>query len=170
MVAQCHSPTDCLLGPETVSAWELQQRLWAGIVRSVTDMEDGTVMLVDPKGLIDTRYVGANTWNLPLVLQYVYELPIEWESKPTVHRLVPDWRERSLHYPLEIKAVTHKWGYEVVPWDKALLLRTSSGEAVGRFEDVEIQQERFKLNQMLSPELSACQSGYLYDVLILSTE
>ena len=165
--AQRHPLTDCLLGPEAVSALKLQERFFASLVRYVTDMEDGTVILVDPEGLIDTRYIDANTWNLPLVLQYVHKLAIEWESKPTVHRLLPDWREPSLHNPLEIKAVDYTWGYVIVPWDKALVLRTSAGEVVGRLDDLEIREERFQLNQMMSTRSRPFQSGYFHDELIL---
>ena len=95
-------------------------------------MGEGTVILVDPAGLIDTRHSDANTWNLPLVLQYIYEFPSDWDPAPKVHRLLPDWRARSLHNQLEIKAVDYKWDYLVVPWDKAILVETSNRRVVGR--------------------------------------
>ncbi len=148
-------------------AWELQRRFWASLVQFTPDLGEGTVILVDPAGLIDTRYINANTWSLPLVLKYIYEFPSDWDPAPRVHRLLPDWRVRSLHNQLEIKAVDYTWAYVEVRWDDAILLRTSAGEVVGRPELLEIGEERFQLNQMLSTGSEGYQSGLFHDELIL---
>ena len=108
-------------------------------------LSEGTVILVDPSGLIDTQHIEANTWNLPLVLQYIYEFPADWDPVPRVHRLLPDWRARSLHNQLEIKAVDFKWEYVVVPWDKAILVETLNGWVMQRVSEVEFQGDDFRL-------------------------
>ena len=148
-------------------AWDLQRRFWSSLVPFVPDMGEGTVILVDPAGLIETRHIDTNTWSLPLVLKYIYEFPSGWDPMPRVHRLLPDWQVRSLHNQLEIKAVDYTWAYVEVRWDKAILLRTSAGEVVGRLDDLEIREERFQLNQMLSTGPEPFQSGYFHDELIL---
>jgi predicted membrane chloride channel (bestrophin family) len=51
-------------------AWELQQLFWTSLVPAVPDLEDGTVVLVDPSRLPDTWYIAANTgifrWSLTM--------------------------------------------------------------------------------------------------------
>ena len=120
------------------TAWDLQQRFWASLVLHVPELDDGTVVLVDPAGMIDARYIDANTWNLPLVMQYVFEFPDEWEDKPEVHRLLPDWQERSLFNSSQIKAVDYSWQYVIVPWEKVILLETQDGEVSGRILRVDL--------------------------------
>ena len=126
-------------------AWDLQRRFWTSMVPFASGMGEGTVILVDPAGLIDTRQIDANTWNLPLVLQYIYEFPSDWDPAPRVHRLLPDWKVRSLHNELEIKAVDFKWEYVVVPWDKAILVETLNGWVMQRVSEVEFQGDDFRL-------------------------
>ena len=77
-------------------AWTLQQDFWTPLVRLIPDVRDGTVILVDPAGLQDSRQIGANTWNLPRVLRQIYTFPSEWASVPRVYRMVPGWEETLL--------------------------------------------------------------------------
>ena len=149
-------------------AWYLQRRFWSSLVPFVPDMGEGSVILVDPAGLIDTRHIDANTWNLPLVLQYIYEFPTDWDPQPTVHRLLPDWRERSLQNPLEIKAVDYQWEYVVVPWEDTTLLATSDGRAVERIAEVEFRHNRFELSVPVGSTTPPFPSAILYDELIHS--
>ena len=149
-------------------AWELERRFWTSLVLFVPDMGEGTVILVDPAGLIDTRHIDANTWSLPLVLQYIYGFPSGWDPKPSVHRLLPDWRVRSLQNPLELKAVDYKWEYIVVPWNDAVLLSTSAGMAVGRIEEVELGEDHFSLARPANPSAPVFPRGLLYDELVQS--
>lgn len=147
-------------------AWELQRRFWTTLVPFASDMGEGTVILVDPAGLIDTRQIDANTWNLPLVLQYVYKFPSEWDAAPRVHRLLPDWKERSLQNQLEMKAVDYQWEYVVVPWSDAVLLSTLGGMAVGRIEEVELGENQFELPKPANPSAPVFPRGLLYDELV----
>jgi hypothetical protein len=64
------------------------------LVRLVPDVQDGSVILVDPSGLEDPRQIGANYWNLPRVLEQLYVFPSEWESTPRVYRMEPGWEGR----------------------------------------------------------------------------
>ncbi len=52
-------------------------------------------MLVEPDNLQETRYIGANTWNLPRILNLVFVFPHDWGlfDIPRVYRLTPDWED-----------------------------------------------------------------------------
>lgn len=157
-----------LVQQDYARAWDLQKRLWTSLVETVSDLEDGTVVLVDPAGLIDTRYIGANTWNLPLVLQYIVEFPMAWQNPPRVHRLLPDWKERSLTNDLELKAVDFKWDYVVVPWQKTIVLETQEGQVVQRLEVLELADEQHDLK--LEDGAQSYSQGLLYRQLIENVE
>jgi hypothetical protein len=149
-------------------AWTLQQDLWSEIVEFVPDLNDGTVILVDPEGLVDTKHIDANTWSMPLVMQYIYEFPSTWQHPPRVHRLLPDWEERVLHNSLEIKAVDYKWEYIVVPWKDTVILETSGGRVVSRLEEFQIDGDIYKLKQIETGPSVQYPEGILYKYLISS--
>jgi hypothetical protein len=75
------------------NSWQLQKGFWGQVVDLAPDISKGTVILVDPEGLQDGKYIGANTWNLPMVLEQVFNFPTTWEfyDIPRVYRLTPDW-------------------------------------------------------------------------------
>ncbi|MBF8260891.1 MAG: hypothetical protein HW376_420 [candidate division NC10 bacterium] len=77
-------------------AWQLQRTFWQGLVPLLPDVTDGTVVLVDPEVLEDTRQIGANYWNLPRVLGKLYAFPVSWKAVPRTFRMVPGWRDRVL--------------------------------------------------------------------------
>ena len=151
-------------------AWTLQQDLWSDIVEFVPDLKDGTVIFIDPNGLVDTKHIDANTWSMPLVMQHIYEFPSSWHSDPRVHRLLPDWEERVLHNSLEIKAVDYKWEYVIVPWNETVILETSEGRVVNRLEEFQIEGDIYKL-QEIDPDPGVQYSeGILYRYLIRSKQ
>jgi hypothetical protein len=78
-------------------AWEYQKDFWRDLVQLVPDVEAGTVILIDPEGLVDTKQIGANYWNLPRVLDQLYEFPEDWKLRPRVIRLAGDWDARILN-------------------------------------------------------------------------
>ena len=147
-------------------AWELQRVFWSSLLPQVSDMQDGNVILVDPKGLLDTRYIDANTWNLPLVMQYVLR-PLEpWVEQPTVHRLLPDWRQRSLSNTFEIKAVDYAWEYVVVPWENVILLETEDGEVIRRSDHVQLGDRTYPIDALDQVDTARSIPGFLYTRLI----
>lgn len=76
-----------------VLAWTYQKEFWSHLVDLIPDVTDGTAVLVNPSGLIDTWQIAANYWNMPRVLDQIYEFPAEWRRPPRVFRLTPDWGE-----------------------------------------------------------------------------
>jgi hypothetical protein len=151
-------------------SWRLQQRLWTSLIRLVPDLEPDTVILVDPSGLTDARYIDANTWSLPTILQYVYQFPESWTSGPRVHRLLPDWRDRALWNSTEIKAVDFKWEYVIVPWQDVVILETAGNEAVRRLDEVELGGETYRLRKASGDKRPSFGQGFLYGELIAEGE
>jgi hypothetical protein len=56
------------------------------------DVQDGTIILVEPSAFQDTKQIGANSWNLPRLLAGIYDFPKEWSNPPGVYRLIPGWQ------------------------------------------------------------------------------
>ncbi len=75
-----------------VMAWQYRREFWTELVPLIPDAREGTVILVDPAALHDTRQIDANTWNLPRVLGQLYIFPEEEKNIPVVHRLRPGWQ------------------------------------------------------------------------------
>jgi len=72
-------------------AWRYQQDFWSELVHLLPDVGEGDAILVDPGALIDTRQIGANYWNLPVVLEQLYRFPAEWDKPTWVYRLAEGW-------------------------------------------------------------------------------
>lgn len=147
-------------------AWELQQRFWTSLLEVVPDLEEGTVALVDPAGLADTRYIDANTWNLPVILPLLFEFPADWSRVPAVHRLIPDWRERSLTNTSEIKAVDYRYEYVVVPWANTVVVETAAETVSNRLSSVVLMGVRYPLKELSTSAPITRSTGVLPTALI----
>ncbi len=75
-----------------VRAWELQRAFWTDVLKLCPDLDDGVVILIEPSGLEDPRFIYANHWNLPRVLDQILGFPDDWHVPPRVYRLLPDWQ------------------------------------------------------------------------------
>ena len=75
-----------------VLAWEAQREFWRELLPLIPDVGEGEAILVDPDALEDTQQIGANYWNLPVVLEQLFEFPDDWERPPRVFRLSENWR------------------------------------------------------------------------------
>lgn len=150
-----------------VQAWKYQQEFWSSLVPFAPDLEDGTTILVDPQGLIEPRFIAANTWSLPNVLKHLYVFPDEWDSPPRVHRLLPDWRSRTLENSTEIKALDYMWEYVVVPWDDLIVLETEDGEIVNRFETIQLDGVKYSLKPYESDQSLNLPASRVYPYFIV---
>jgi hypothetical protein len=130
-----------------VIAWDYQQEFWSTLIASTPDLEDGTMILVDPEGLEDPRFIAANTWSLPNVLKHLYVFPDDWGEVPRVHRLLQDWRSRTSENSIEIKALDYMWEYVVVSWDDVILLETEGGLVSNRLETLQLDGVDYSLNR-----------------------
>ena len=52
-------------------SWDLQQDFWSQVVDLTPDIEKDTVILIEPTGLAKTKFIDANTWNMPRVLSSI---------------------------------------------------------------------------------------------------
>ena len=152
-------------------AWTYQQEFWRELVELVPDVEDGTVILVDPEGLQDTRQIGANYWNLPRVLEQLYEFPADWERPPRVYRLNENWEEGivTAEGMLSLDATTvfaPPSTLGVFDPSNAILIKTTDGELNrfnGRIGLGERQLELRPAAQIGEPQMA---QGFLYQYLI----
>ena len=113
-------------------AWHNERDFWAQLTQEVADVGDGTVILVDPVGLADTKQIDSNTWNLPRILEQLFTFPASWGEAPRVYRLLPRWRERiatgSCTLRLDSRTVTAPPSdYGEVSGRDVILLETDSG-------------------------------------------
>jgi hypothetical protein len=152
-------------------SWRDQRSFWVNLVRLCPDVGEGTVILVDPTGLHDTRQIDANTWNLPRILNQIYVFPSDWEEPPRVYRLVPGWEEYILTEDgrLRIDASTviaPPSLYRTVASIDVILVDTESGEFTRRRGLLEIGGREHALHEFGSPMLPDLSPGFLFGYLL----
>ena len=81
-----------------VLAWKYQREFWRELLPLIPDVGEGDAILVDLEALRDTRQIGANYWNMPIVLEQLYEFPEEWDRPPRVYRLSEIWRSHVMSW------------------------------------------------------------------------
>jgi hypothetical protein len=79
-------------------AWTYQKEFWVELLPLVQDAKENEIILIGATDLPETTQIGANTWNVPRVLDQFYIMPPDLVSPPRVYRLLPDW-ERSILTP-----------------------------------------------------------------------
>jgi hypothetical protein len=153
-----------------IDAWKYQQEFWTELTQIASDAGEGTVILVEPVGLKDVRQIGANTWNLPRVLDQIFVFPSDWENPPRVYRLVPDWQERIVdpQGQFQVNAATVLSPapyYCVIPSTDVIFIETSSGHLQRREEPLVLSGTSYDLYQASSPSRTY-EENILYKFLI----
>ena len=152
-------------------AWEYQKSFWSSLVTLVPDAADGTVILVDPAGLDDPVQIGANYWNLPRVLNHLYQFPDEWERPPMVYRLSDNWLQNIISHDVKLAlngvttfapALTHG---EFSP-QSAILIHTASGELERTSEPLRFEGMTVRLKTSPDEGEPPYAQGFLYGYLI----
>lgn len=153
-------------------AWSLQQDFWSSALELMPDLSKGTVVLLEPEGLQDPRYIGANTWNLPLILQRIYTFPDHWEfyDIPRVYRLTPIWDDHILGeeglFHLNARTTVAPRSYDrAVDPANVILLSIANGDLV-RVEDAFMLNGREVQLKSGSPVRSTYPAKVLYPLLI----
>jgi hypothetical protein len=154
-----------------IRAWVFQREFWSDVVPLIPDMEDGTVILVDPSQLRDTLYIGANFWNLPRVLDQIYRYPSEWVEPPKVYRLIPDWQKHIVteggQFQLNASTTfTPSSTFKDVASSNVVLIETNTGKPVRRTEPIIIDGVEFPLKNLETIDSPRFDEGYLFDLLI----
>ncbi len=153
-----------------VLAWQYQRQFWTELVPLIPDAGPGTVVLVDPAALHDTRQIGANYWNLPRVLYQLYTFPPDVKDPPVVNRLEKNW-QNTLSAPdgkFQVNAVTV---YSVPDYygefdpQNIILIQSENGHLVRR-ESVTVSGKEFSLKPAGAPVLPSLPHGFLYSLMI----
>ncbi len=160
-----------LIQADFVQAWDLQQQFWRDLLPLIPDVEDGTIIMIEPTGLEDTLYMSANTWNLPRMLPQMFVFPSDWEQVPRVFRLVENWQNYIMKVPGYYtidgdNAIAPPALYAYYPQEKAIFISTSSGELVRRVEPLPLA-EMIPLRPISGDFLFTLETRPLYDLLIL---
>lgn len=154
-----------------VNAWQYQRQFWTELIPLIPDAGEGTMILVDPDALQDTRQIGANYWNLPRVLYQLYVFPEDVKNVPIVHRLERGWQDSLVGEDgrFQVNAVT---AYSVSGYfgefdsQDVILIQSEDGRLVRRTTVVLDGQEYF-LKPPSEPILPDLPHGFLHDLMII---
>jgi hypothetical protein len=152
-------------------AWQYQRDFWTSIIRLVPDTGPDTAILVTPDGLKDTRQIGANTWNLPRILNQLYSFPTDWQNPPRVYRLEPQWQQHLVasdgNFILNVVTVTAPPSlYGEVPSNEVIFIDTNSGELVRQTQSLTIGSASYNLKQIGPALFPQFNHGLLYSLMI----
>jgi hypothetical protein len=169
--------------------WQHQRGFWTEAMRLCPDLTEGTVIFVDPTGLRDTRQpipfraskgvsdpkqIKGIEWELPHVLQHIYQFPASWQLPPRAYRLQLNWQDKILsqrnlfHVSAAIDWITEAETKREVESTNVILLETKNGRLTRRTAPLEIGGKQFKLKEQTRSGLPPFEKKYLYNYLIQS--
>ena len=156
-------------------AWQYQRAFWTDLIELVPDMNDETVILVEPSGLIDTKQIDANTWNFPRIIRQLYEYPEDWKNPPRAYRLKPGWKKKilspeNLFYLNERTTMATRVldGDGTVKSSDVIFIETKNGKLTRRTKPLIIDGKQFILKEKSQLANPAFKKGTLYKYLIKS--
>ena len=156
-------------------AWTYQRQFWTSLVQLIPDVSEGDSILVEPQGLLDTRQIGANYWNLPVVLGQIYDFPKDWHDPVWVYRLTESWQQGILGRDGELTlnaatAFAPPDTFRDVDPSSAILIETENGNLRRKSGPMEIggSQVTFKETQVQGQP--PYPPGFLYRYLIQQTD
>jgi len=157
-----------------VRAWELQRGFWTEVVGLCPDLTSGTVILVDPSGLEDPRFIHANHWNLPRVLEQILVFPAEWESPPRLFRLAPGWEANLVNGDEQFRldgstVVAPPSLYGTVDGRQVVFLETSGGTLRRVGGEMIVDGAAFSIRELPQGPQPTFAPGFLYDDLVGET-
>jgi len=170
------------------TSWAYQRAFWTDVARLVPDVEEGTVIAVEPTGLRDTRQwiffqepagvrdtrqIQVNGWSMPFILEQLYQFPPAWKTPPRVYRAHPNWEEKVLASGQELKldnaVQALKWLYKSGPKVESsnlIVLSTQDGKLTRRTEPLEVEGTVYPLKEEGTSQPNAFAKGHLYQYLI----
>jgi hypothetical protein len=153
-----------------VMAWQYQREFWTELMPLIPDAREGTVILVDPAALHDTRQIDANTWNLPRVLGQLYIFPEEEKNIPVVHRLRAGWQNLLVKGDGRFMISTSTLSSVIKTSSEydshnIILIQAEKGHLVRRME-IELNGLDFQLKPSSEPVLPFLPHGNLFPLLI----
>ncbi len=158
-------------------AWTYQRQFWTSLVRLIPDVTEGDSILVEPQGLQDTRQIGANYWNLPVVLGQIYDFPRAWHDPVWVYRMTESWEDSILgedgNLVLDASTVfAPPDTFRDTDPSKAILIQTDENRLsrVTRPLEIDGSAVRFKGTGTQNEGEPPYPPGFLYQYLIGQTE
>ena len=149
-----------------VRSWTLQKTFWRSVTEYIPYTTEPLTIFIDPKGLEDTQYIDANTWNLLEVYQYIYSIQGQKTQGPQVYRLIPDWEEQLQVNSAEIKALNYRYQLVTSKWDNTIIFETKGNRISNRLRTIEIGGTEYSLNQSELAAPPDFHRGFLYPILI----
>jgi hypothetical protein len=158
-------------------AWTYQRQFWTSLVHLIPDVTEGDSILVEPQGLQDTRQIGANYWNLPVVLGQIYDFPRAWHDPVWVYRMTESWEDSILgedgNLVLDASTVfAPPDTFRDTDPSKAILIQTDENRLsrVTRPLEIDGSAVRFKGTGTQKEGEPPYPPGFLYQYLIGQTE
>lgn len=156
-------------------AWVDQQTFWTRLLPQIQDIGNGTVILVDPVGLGNTRQAGGNTWNMPRVLNQIYTFPADWKNPPRVYRLNPGWDKLLVNqqglFSLDANTTMAPPSlYTQVPSTDVILFDTSGGKLTRQTGPLVIGGKSYPLKNPGVTAQVPFKKGFLYSLLIQTAQ
>jgi hypothetical protein len=154
-----------------INAWQYQREFWTELLPLIPDAGDGTVILVDPAALHDTRQIGANYWNLPRVLGQLYIFPGDVKNIPVVHRLQDGWQNSLVRGDGQF-VISSATVFSVLIGageynsQSIILIQAENGHLVRR-KSMELNGVEYQLKPSSVPDLPGLKHGILYPMLII---
>ncbi len=153
-------------------AWTYEKRFWGELLPLIQDVRENEIILVGAMEFPDTTQIGANTWNVPRVLEQLYQMPTDWKATPRVYRLIPDWQDNILAEDGKINIV---WTTVASPpayygvfdsrnivfieWDSA------TGHLVRRTDPLILNGSTINVLPFREPTLTELSKGILYQIM-----
>jgi len=151
-------------------SWEEQQEFWSYLTRSCSDVDEGTILLLEPAASDEKRQISSNSWNLPRILEQLFQFPDSWQDLPRVYLLADSWYESILDSNGDFvlsgtTTLAPPSLYRTVDPGNVILLR-DSGDSYERIFVVEIHGEEVGLKVRGEDNLREMQRQPLYEALI----
>ena len=153
-----------------IHGWHLQQAFWTALVQQTPDLGPGVVVLVEPGLFEDSIQIEANTWNLPRVLNQIYQFPYAEADLPRVYRLRKHWDQQilppdgSLSLSLETVYTPASLQQMVAP-EQVIFIQNAQGQ-MQRSERLVFGEHSLMLKA--SSPAQEFPPGFLYRYLIIS--
>jgi hypothetical protein len=159
-------------------SWQYQRQFWTDLVHLCPDITNDTVILVEPTGLQNPKYMVAHNWAMSFVLQQIFQFRPNYQFfddlklKPLVYMLLPRWQEKivSKGELFELNKFTVRSLpviYDMVESSNVIFLETANGKLTRRTDPLIIGGQEFPLKKNIGSE-QPIDKGHLYTYLIKS--
>jgi hypothetical protein len=153
-----------------VRSWRNQRTFWKSVVSLCPDLDEGTVIFVEPHGLPETKYVHTTSWAYAIILKELLRFPKEWKKPPRLFVL-----SQELKNSIRAERDRVRWQVPVAMWNShsdflspgnLIWLEMRGNELTRRNGILEFECIRFPLKEKGSSPPIKYEKGPFYDYLI----